>query len=512
MSTEKFRTREQILSSKYWSGEDTGRAYLYSLIAPLEGKPQIPDERLLEGVGSLVGNIEKKAYEGYKALYQFITFENGQMQALEFATQAQIAELEKIAVGAGAGETTATSIFSESIKVSPEEFARITERTVQNITGESGYEPRYFDIDDIVDLLAYQSTIKGDPLILSPDVYNRVKELLGSELPEINTEPPVEYLIMFNSESSALTRLLTYVDVEANPQIDRLRDMTKAQRAALRDSLCKRLSNSTNYAEYKANPTMNSKFTEFREDMRARYGELKVSGLTLYYYGFSCFFLLVRHSDTVFYDCERKRNGVAVIPGLPGVEAEGERRANVMLEKSSPDKPAFYDVWCNDYTKQWREENGLASISKKRSASYKKLMEQPGDIVQSFSTLCAYNELIDLIADRVKMPSLELLKNDLTHLIKDGEHYSLYLDYMLAKTTGDLPADNPPFLLTASERRKYKAFAEALPRIELKEPTYTADSIAQVKEYIKDLEIFSLYPVNLITILENGGESNEQHG
>lgn len=512
MSTEKFRTREQILASKNWSGEDTGRAYLYSLIAPLEGKQQIPDERLLKGVSSLVGDSEKKAYEGYKALYQFLTFECGQAQALEFAVKAEIGELNSRVLKASTSEDIVTKRFSESIKVSAEEYSKIVERTVQHITGEGEEKnPRFFDIDDIVDMIVYESTITGEKLVFSPDIYNKARELLGSELPAIKEEPDKYYRLLFNDESATLCKLTSYVAMEMNPQIDHLRDMTKAQRAALRDSLCKRISNAANYADYKDKPTMNSKFTEFREDMRARYGDLKISGLTLYYFGFSCFFLLARHTDTVFYDCERKGNGVAIIPGLPGVGSDAANHANIAFNSAStPLEPSFFDVSCNDFLKKWREENGLASILKKRSQEYKELAEKPKELEQSYAFLCSYNEFIDLIAARIRMPSLSLLKNDISYLEKNAAEYSTSLEYVYSKVTGGAPTNiAQPYLLTPSERRKYKGLLEELPRMWFKKPEFKPDIVGNVRAAIRDLGIFSIYPVNLIEALA-GGESNEQ--
>lgn len=508
MSTEKFRTREQILSSKHWSGEDTGRAYLYSLIAPLEDKPQIPDERLLEGLRSLVGNDEQKAYDEYKALYQFLTFENGQMQALEYAVKAEIAELRSYIMTAGTAEFIYTSLITDSIKVKPAEFAKIAERTVQNITGESGYEPRYFDIDDIVDLLVYQSTMK-DGLVLTPDGYNSARELLGSGIPEIKTKPPKADMLMFNQESSILCDVIDYADVDLNPQIDRLRDMTKAQRAALRDSLCKRLSNSTNYAEYKARPTMNSKFTEFREDMWRQFPGLKISGLTLYYFGFSCFFLLARHSDTIFYDCKRKHNGIAITPNLDASLAL-ESRPNVEYRSSTPDEPAFVDLSYSQENKRIRDNGGISSLCKKRSQVYKELMTRPRAHIETYLFLSAYNKFIDIVADRIKMPSLKLLKNDLTPLEEYATDYNSLICFTVEQIDGTVPPEiTAPYVLTAAERRKFLDFFKELPRITFKRQKYKPELVEQVKERISSLGIFSLYPTNLIMMLSNGGENDE---
>lgn len=509
MSTEKFRTREQILASKYWSGEDVGRAYIYSLLAPLEGKPQIPDERLVAGVSALIGNEERRIYEDYRALYQFLTFENGQMQALEYACKAEMAELKGYLTNASAYESYFSSLYADSIRVTTEDFAKIANRTVQNITGESGHGHRYFDIDDIVDMLVYYSTMQ-EGLVFTPGTYNNARALLGSELPEIKTRPSKANMPLYNRECSVLADILDAADIDSNPQIDAFRDMPKAQRAALRDTLCMRISNTTNYERYKSNPTMSGKYTEFREYMRQWFADVKISGHTLYYDGFACFFLLARHTDTIFYDCERKNNGVAIVPNIKDAPADFENRYNVQYEKAPPEEPCFVDLSCNYYTKQLRSENGLLSLCKKRTQVYKELMERPQAHEETYFFLCAYNKFIDLIADRVKIPSLKLLKNDLTHLEEAAKDYETNILFILDRIEGTIELElASPYVLTSAERRKLKDFFLNLPFAELKEPPYKEEAVERVKHLIKELGIFSVYPTKLIKILQNGGEENE---
>lgn len=506
MSTEKFRTREQILAAKYWSGEDTGRAYLYSLLAPLEGKPQIPDERLLEGVNGLIGNEERRIYEDYRALYQFLTFENGAMQAYEYAVKAEIAELRSYLLNASVTETYFTGLFEESIKVTTEEFSKIADRTARNITGESGFAHRYFDIDDITDMIVYYSTMQ-EGFLFSPATYNNARALLGSDLPEIQSEPSPENLPLYNSELKLIDDILDYADIAGNPMIDALVFMPKAQQAALRDSLCMRLSNTKNYDRYKNKPTMNGKFKQFREYMRQWFKDIKISGHTLYYSGFTCFFLLARHTDTIFYDCVRKKNGVAIIS--KGAET-AENRSNVQYTESPPSSPAFLDDSHNVVTEELRHDGGLLSLCKKRTQAYQELTTRPQAHRETYLFLYAYNKFIELIADRVRMPALKLLQNDLTHLEEAAAEYEDYIDYILARVTGDIePAINKPYALNSSERKKLKAFFEGLPRLNLEPPTYKEEGIDRVKHLIKELGIFSVYPTKLIKIIQNGGENNE---
>lgn len=506
MSTEKFRTREQILAAKYWSGEDTGRAYLYSLLAPLEGKPQIPDERLLEGVNGLIGNEERRIYEDYRALYQFLTFENGAMQAFEYAVKAEISELRGYLMNTSITETYFTGLLEESIKVTTEEFSKISDRTARNITGEGGFEHRYFDIDDIVDMIVYYSTMQ-EGFLFSPATYNNARALLGSDLPEIQSEPSHKNLPLYNSELKLIDDILEYADIMGNPLIDELIPMKKAQQAALRDSLCMRLSNSTNYDRYKAKPTMNNKFTKFREYMREWFSDTKISGHTLYYSGFTCFFLLARHTDTIFYDCVRKKNGVAII----SKEAETPGNlSNVQYMASAPNAPAYFDASHNDVTEELRHNEGLLSLCKKRTQKYTELTTRPQAHRETYLFLCAYNKFIELIADRVKMPALKLLQNDLTHLEEAAADYEDYIDYIIARVTGDIdPAISKPYALNNSERKKLKAFFEGLPKPHLEPPTYKEEGIDRVKHLIKELGIFSVYPTKLIKIIQNGGENNE---
>ena len=506
MSTEKFRTREQILAAKYWSGEDTGRAYLYSLLAPLEGKPQIPDERLLEGVNGLIGNEERRIYEDYRALYQFLTFENGAMQALEYAVKAEIAELREYLLNASVTETYFTGLFEESIKVTTEEFSKISDRTVRNITGESGFAHRYFDIDDITDMIVYYCTMK-EGFVFSPATYNNARALLGSDLPEIQSEPSPENLPLYNSELKIIDDILEYADILGNPMIDALVYMSKAQQAALRDSLCMRLSNTKNYDRYKSKPTMNGKFTQFREYMRQWFKDVTISGHTLYYSGFTCFFLLARHTDTIFYDCVRKKNGVAII----SKSAEtAENCSNVQYVGYPPDESPFIDISHNNITEELRRGGGLLSLCKKRTQVYQELTMRPQAHRETYLFLCAYNKFIELIADRVKMPALKLLQNDLTHLEEAAAEYEGYIDYIIARVTGDIEPDiSKPYALNSSERKKLKAFFEGLPRPNLEPPTYKEEGIERVKHLIKELGIFSVYPTKLIKIIQNGGENNE---
>lgn len=513
MSTEKFRTREQILASKHWSGEDVGRAYIYSLLAPLEGKPQIPDERLVAGVSALIGNEERRIYEDYRGLYQFLTFENGFMQALEYACKAEMWELTGYLSKASSCEGYYASVCTESIRVMPKEFAKITNRTAQNITGESGHGHRYFGIDDIVDMIVYYSTMQ-DGLIYTPETYNNVRGLLGSELPEIKARPSKANMPLYNRECSVLADILDAADIGANPQIDAFRDMSKAQRAALRDSLCMRISNTTNYERYKSNPTMSDKFKEFRDYMRQWFGDVKISGHTLYYNGFTCFFILARHTDTIFYDCKRKKNGVVILPNPEGAPLYIERRPNVEYVEADPSKPAFADISFTPELIKDRANNGLLSLCRKRAFEYTELMQRPAAHEETYYFLSAYNKFLELIADRVKIPSLNLLKNDLTPLEEAAKDHERNIDLIIDRINGTAAAGVmsalvPDYVLTAAERRKLKDFFYNLPFAVLEEPQYKEEAVERVKHLIKELGIFSVYPTKLIKILQNGGEENE---
>ena len=108
------------------------------------------------------------------------------------------------------------------------------------------------------------------------------------------------------------------------------------------------------------------------------------------------------------------------------------------------------------------------------------------------------------------MPALKLLQNDLTHLEEAAAEYEGYIDYIIARVTGDIePTISKPYALNSSERKKLKAFFEGLPRPNLEPPTYKEEGIERVKHLIKELGIFSVYPTKLIKIIQNGGENNE---